>query len=69
MHLKISKAFSTFVVDSIGPDDPNYYQVAPRLSDMTPIKDIYIYSNLTGNTWTDEGRRVAYIAVFNVSQS
>jgi hypothetical protein len=43
--------------------------VAPRISDMTPIKEIYIYSNLQGNTWTDEGRKVPYIAVFNVSQS
>ncbi len=69
MHMKIASAFTAFVIDSVGPDDPNFLAPAPRISDMTPLKEIYIYSNLQGNTWTDEGRKVPYIAVFTVSQS
>jgi len=69
MHMKIAKSLTSFVKDSIGTNDHNYSQAAPRISDMTPIKEIYIYSNLQSNTWTDEGAKVGYIAVFNVNQS
>ncbi len=69
MHMKIAKSLTAFVKDSIGTNDHGYTQAAPRISDMTPIKEIYIYSNLQSNTWTDEGTKVGYIAVFNVNQS